>query len=95
VAYQRYGISQEFVHRVKIKMKNPVIKERVKMVLADISKQDLQDRTRIRKLTSQTAKILDEKLTEQQMSNITQFIIDQKIDPNNTFHLIKLWGMFR
>jgi uncharacterized protein YpuA (DUF1002 family) len=95
VAYQRYGISQEFVHRIKLKMKNPVIKERVKMVLADISKQDLQDRARIRKLISQAAKILNEKLTEQQMSNIIQFIVDQKIDPNNTFHLIKLWGMFR
>jgi uncharacterized protein YpuA (DUF1002 family) len=95
VAYQKYGISQEFVHRIKLKMKNPVVKERVKMVLADISKQDLQDRARIRKLTSQTAKVLDEKLTERQMSNIIQFILDQKIDPKNTFHLIKLWGMFR
>lgn len=95
MAYQKYGISQEFVHRIKLKMKNPVVKERVKMVLADISKQDLQDRARIRKLTGQTAKVLDEKLTEQQMTNIIQFILDQKIDPNNTFHLIKLWGMFR
>ncbi|MEX2416542.1 MAG: stage VI sporulation protein F [Paenibacillaceae bacterium] len=95
MAYQKYGISQEFVHRIKFKMKNPVVKERVKMVLADISKQDLQDRARIRNLTGQTAKVLDEKLTEQQMSNITQFILDQKIDPNNTFHLIRLWGIFR
>lgn len=95
MAYQKYGISQEFVHRIKLKMKNPVVKERVKMVLADISKQDLQDRARIRKLTGQTAKVLDEKLTDQQMSNIIQFILDQKVDPNNTFHLIKLWGMFR
>lgn len=95
MAYQRYGISQEFVQRIKLKMKNPVVKERVKMVLADITKRDLQERTRVRKLTVQTAKVLDEKLTEQQLSQIIQFILDQKIDPNNTFHLIKLWGMFR
>jgi len=76
-------------------MKNPVIKDRVKMVLDDVTKQDLQDRTRVSKLASQTAKVLDEKLSEQQMSNIIQFILDQKIDPKNTFHLIKLWGMFR
>jgi len=95
VAYQNYGIGQEFVQRVKLKMKNPVVKERVKMVLADITKHDLQDRARVRKLAGQTAKVLDEKLTEQQMSQIVQFILDQKIDPNNTFHLIKLWGMFR
>jgi len=95
VAYQKYGISQEFVHRIKLKMKNPVIKDRVKMVLDDVTKQDLQDRTRVSKLASQTAKVLDEKLSEQQMSNIIQFILDQKIDPKNTFHLIKLWGMFR
>ncbi|MGV2788404.1 serine/threonine protein kinase, partial [Clostridium perfringens] len=24
-----------------------------------------------------------------------QFVLAQRIDPNNTFHLIKLWGMFR
>lgn len=95
MAYQKYGISQEFVHRIKLKMKNPVIKDRVKMVLDDVTKQDLQDRTRVSKLASQTAKVLDEKLSEQQMSNIIQFILDQKIDPKNTFHLIKLWGMFR
>jgi len=95
VAYQRYGINQEFVQRIKLKMKNPVVKERVKMVLADITKQDLQDRNRVRKLTIQTAKVLDEKLTEHQLGQLIQFILDQKIDPNNTFHLIKLWGMFR
>ncbi len=95
MAYQRYGINQEFVQRIKLKMKNPVVKERVKMVLADITKQDLQDRNRVRKLTIQTAKVLDEKLTEHQLGQLIQFILDQKIDPNNTFHLIKLWGMFR
>ncbi|MBE0343453.1 serine/threonine protein kinase, partial [Paenibacillus sp. 28ISP30-2] len=26
---------------------------------------------------------------------LTAFVLAQKIDPSNTFHLIKLWGMFR
>jgi hypothetical protein len=28
-------------------------------------------------------------------NQIVQMVIDLKIDPKNTFHLIKLWGMFR
>jgi tRNA U54 and U55 pseudouridine synthase Pus10 len=95
MSYHKYGISHELVYRIKVKMKNPVVKERVKMALSGVTKHDLQDRTRIRKLIHQTAKILDEKLTEQQYSNVIRLIMDQKIDPNNTFHLIKLWGMFR
>jgi hypothetical protein len=41
------------------------------------------------------AKVLGEKLTERMADNIITFVIAQKIDPNNTFHLIKLWGIFR
>ena len=25
---------------------------------------------------------------------MVQFVLAQRIDPNNTFHLIKLWGCF-
>jgi hypothetical protein len=30
-----------------------------------------------------------------QEEQIVAFVLAQKIDPNNTFHLLKLWGMFR
>lgn len=95
MSYQRYGISKELVDRVKLKMKNPLIKDRAKAVLENVTKSDLQDRAKVRTLLSLTAKALGEKISEQQSESIVHFVIAQKIDPNNMFHLIKLWGMFR
>lgn len=93
--YQTYGISKELVERVKLKMKSPAMKERVKLILEDVSKEDLQNRVKVRKLVGSVAKVLGEKLTEQQTENIVHFVVAQKIDPKNTFHLIRLWSMFR
>jgi len=94
-AYEKYGISTELVERVKLKMKDPAAKERVKTVLQNVSKSDLQNKAKVKKLLALTSKALGEKLTDQQTENIVKFVLAQKIDPNNTFHLIKLWGMFR
>lgn len=95
MSYTSYGIERELVERVKQKMKHPQVKERVKMTLDGITKYDLQDKTKIRLLVGQLSKVLNEPLTAKQAENIVQFVYDMKIDPNNTFHLIKLWGMFR
>lgn len=95
MSYQNYGIRPEFVQRVKIKMKNPVVKERVQAVLHNVNKFDLQDRTKVRKLVRASSAVLQEKLTDVQEEQIVAFVLGQRIDPKNTFHLIKLWGMFR
>jgi hypothetical protein len=95
VGYVEYGIERTFVERIKIKMKNPQLNQRVKMILNGVSKADLQDSVKLNRLLDQVAKVLGEKLTERMSQNIVAFVIAQKIDPNNTFHLIKLWGMFR
>ncbi|MFD1952744.1 stage VI sporulation protein F [Paenibacillus thailandensis] len=95
MTYQKYGIKPELVERVKFKMKNPVTKDRIRMLVANVTKYDLQDRVKVRKLVKAAAVILQEKLTESQEEQIVYFIVSQKIDPNNTFHLLKLWGMFR
>jgi uncharacterized protein YpuA (DUF1002 family) len=94
-SYEKYGISVELVERVKQKMKDPIVKERVKTVLNNVTKVDLQNRATVRKLVGLTAKALGEKLSEQQTDNIIRFVLAQKIDPNNALHLIKLWNMFR
>lgn len=94
-AYEKYGISAETVERVKWKMKDPVMKERVKAVLHNVSKADLQQRATVKRLLGLASKALGEKLSDQQADNIVRFILAQKIDPNNTLHLIKLWSMFR
>jgi hypothetical protein len=65
------------------------------MILDGITKADLQDQAKLNRLLEQIAKVLGEKLSDRMARNIVAFVIAQKIDPNNTFHLIKLWGMFR
>ena len=95
MSYQRYGISPQFVERIKLKMKNPIVKEKMRNLLGDVTKYDLQDRAKVRRLTRSSAAILQEKLSDVQEEQIINFVLAQKIDPNSTLHLIKLWGMFR
>ncbi|WP_127534160.1 stage VI sporulation protein F [Paenibacillus kobensis] len=95
MSYQKYGIRPDLVERVKFKMKNPVVKDRMKQMLANVTKYDLQDRAKVRKLVKSATAVLSEKLTEAQEEQIIAFILGQKIDPNNTFHLLKLWATFR
>ncbi|WP_040948607.1 stage VI sporulation protein F [Gorillibacterium massiliense] len=95
MSYQNFGISPELVERIKWKMKNPVLKERVKNQLNGVTKADLQNRAKVSWLLNQIAVILGEKLTDREKENAIQFVLAQKIDPNNTFHLIRLWSMFR
>lgn len=93
--YKQYGISKQQVERVKMKMKNPVVKDRVKQAVEGITKADLQNRASVRKLVKSIAKILGEPMTPKEEDAVVRFVIDQKIDPKNTFHLIRLWSMFR
>ncbi|WP_339224618.1 stage VI sporulation protein F [Paenibacillus sp. FSL H8-0332] len=95
MGYQQYGISPQLVDRIKLKMKNPAVKERVKNMITGISKQELQDTAVVRKLVHNASSVMHEKLTSAQEEQIVKFVIAQKIDPGNTFHLIRLWGMFR
>lgn len=95
MGYQQYGISPQLVERIKLKMKNPAVKERIKNMINGISKQELQDTAVVRRLVRNASAVLSEKLTAAQEDQIVKFVIAQKIDPSNTFHLIRLWGMFR
>jgi len=95
MSYQKYGISPQLVERVKLKVKKPAVKERMRQMLSNLTKSDLQDRLKVRKLTKSVATVLQEKLTDVQEEQIVNFVLAQKIDPNNTLHLLKLWSMFR
>ncbi|REE88616.1 stage VI sporulation protein F [Paenibacillus taihuensis] len=95
MSYTKYGIRPDLVERVKVKMKNPVTKDKVKMLLNGVTKYDLQDRLKVKKLVRAAAGVLQEPLTELQEEQLISFVLGQKIDPNNTLHLIKLWAMFR
>ncbi|GLX68415.1 stage VI sporulation protein F [Paenibacillus glycanilyticus] len=95
MSYQKYGIRPQLVERVKFKLKNPVVKDRIRLLLGNVTKYDLQDRVKVRKLVKSATSILQEPMTDIQEEQIIDFVLAQKIDPNNTFHLLKLWGMFR
>ncbi|UHA74023.1 stage VI sporulation protein F [Paenibacillus sp. 481] len=95
MSYVQYGINPQLVERIKTKMRNPALKERVKTTVHGVTKADLQNRVAVRRLLRQVAHVLNEQISEQQEEHIVQFIISQKIDPNSTLHLLKLWGMFR
>ncbi|KAA9004255.1 serine/threonine protein kinase [Paenibacillus spiritus] len=95
MSYQQYGISTQLVERIKTKMKNPPTKERIKGLVNGLGKQELQDAAVVRRLVRNASSILGERLTATQEEGIVRFVIAQKIDPKNTFHLIRLWGMFR
>ncbi|AIQ29484.1 MULTISPECIES: stage VI sporulation protein F [Paenibacillus] len=95
MGYQQFGISPALVDRIKLKMKNPAVKERIKNMINGISKQELQDTAVVRRLVRNASAVMNEKLTSSQEEQIVKFVIAQKIDPGNTFHLIRLWGMFR
>ncbi|AIQ58221.1 stage VI sporulation protein F [Paenibacillus borealis] len=95
MGYQQFGISPALVDRIKMKMKNPAVKERIKNMINGISKQELQNTAVVRRLVRNASAVMNEKLTSAQEDQIVKFVIAQKIDPSNTFHLIRLWGMFR
>ncbi|WP_240040910.1 stage VI sporulation protein F [Paenibacillus ginsengarvi] len=95
VTYQSYGIPRELVERIKLKLKDPDTKDRVKQLLDGVTKADLQDRVKVKSLLSKLTKALHEPVSDALANQIVQMVIDLKLDPNNTFHLIKLWGIFR
>lgn len=95
VNYYQFGISPQLVERIKFKMKNPTVKDRVKSLVEGLTKVDLQDRAKVRRLVRAAASLLNERLTGAQEEQIVQFVLAQKIDPKNKLHLLKLWGMFR
>lgn len=95
MSYQKYGISEQLVAKVKSKLKNEATKKRIKALLDGVTKYDLQDRAKVRRLVGRAAAIINEPISAQQTDNIVSFVIASKIDPNNTLHLIRLWSMFR
>jgi uncharacterized protein YpuA (DUF1002 family) len=94
-SWQKFGIQPQLVERIKLKMKNPVTKDRIKGLMEGVTKYDLQDRAKVRQLVKAATRILNEPLTDIQEEQIVAFVLAQKIDPQNTLHLIKLWAMFR
>lgn len=94
-SWQKFGIQPQLVERVKRKMKQPAAKEKVKEMLDGVTKSDLQNRAKVRSLVKAAGRILQEPLSDTQVDQLVSFVLAQKIDPQNTLHLLRLWAMFR
>ncbi len=95
MSYMNYGIKPELVELVKSRLKSPERKEKLKLLVKPLTKQDLQNKQTVAKLVGRAAKVLNISASAADQERIVSFILDQRIDPKNTLHLIKLWGMFR
>jgi len=81
--------------RVREKMKHPAVREKLKVLTAGLTKQDLQDRAKVRSLVRSVSRILREPLTQDEEKLLVDYVLAQRIDPRNKLHLLRLWAMFR
>lgn len=93
--YQQYGIDPALVERLKKKAKKQPHRDRVKRIAEDVTKEDLQNRASVRRLIQRVSHTLEVPIPGEQAELMTDFIVSQGIDPNNTLHLLKLYAMFR
>lgn len=91
----QYGIEQQWVSAVKARLKDQKAQERVKKIIEGVTKEDLQSRNYLLQKLKQIVPVVGIPMTKKQADGVIQFIIDQKIDPNQAWHLIKLWNQFR
>ncbi|KIL41127.1 serine/threonine protein kinase [Gordoniibacillus kamchatkensis] len=93
--YEQYGIDRRLVERLKKKAKQRPARERVKRLAEGVTREDLQNKTTVRRLIGRVSHTLGEPIPPDQVELMTNFIVSQQIDPNNTLHLLKLYTMFR
>ena len=94
-SYSEYGIEREWVEKLRKKAKDPLKKERLKELADGLTREDLADPETVVFLVDRGLRILNEKTPERQKQQMVRFVLEQKIDPNNMLHLLRLWNMFR
>lgn len=92
--WRKHGISPARMARVREKMKQPAVKERLKALTEGLTKQDLQDRAKVRSLVRTVSRMLKEPLTPDEENLLVDYVLAQRIDPRNKLHLLRLWAMF-
>lgn len=93
--YQQYGIDPVLIERLKKKAKKQPHRDKMKRIAEGVTKEDLQNKASVRRLIARVANTLGVTIPGEQAELMTEFIVSQGIDPNNTLHLIKLYAMFR
>lgn len=95
MTYEQFGIRKPLVDLVKERLKNRAKKDKIKALTKHVTRRDLQNEAKVRKLLEEALAILGITVSKEDKQHLIHFILAQKIDPNNTFQLIKLWSMFR
>lgn len=93
--YEQYGIDPKLIERLKKKAKKRPTRDRVKRLAEGVTREDLQNKATVRNLITLVSHTLGEPIPAEQAERMTNFIVSQEIDPNNTFQLLKLYAMLR
>lgn len=64
-------------------------------MLQGVTKEDLQSRHYVTSMVKKIIPVIGVMVTQKQARGVIQWILDEKIDPNNSWHLMKLWNTFR
>jgi hypothetical protein len=83
------------VRRVRSKLKQPAIRAKVKRLLTSVTRADLQNPTKVRLMLQQMCTILEEPLDSTERERVVRRIIAQRIDPSNTWQLLRLWSLLQ
>ncbi|PDO11814.1 MAG: hypothetical protein BLM47_01030 [Candidatus Reconcilbacillus cellulovorans] len=95
MAYRPYGLDAVWVERIKRKLADAGYRKRVLTVLRGVGKADLQDEKKVARLVKRLSRELNEPVPPGAEKRIVRFVIEQRIDPNDMWQLMKLWSMFR
>ncbi len=87
-------VDPALIRKIKLKMKQADKKEQVKALLQGLSRADLQNRTHVKSLMRMVSQILNEPISAAQLDSWSNWIVAQRINPNNKLHLLRLWSMF-
>ncbi|WP_240666561.1 stage VI sporulation protein F [Longirhabdus pacifica] len=93
--YKEYGVDEEIINKVKKKLKQPKMRGKIIGIFSSASKADLQSKVQLKKMVRQLSRTTGVTIGPKQSQNMVSFIMDQKIDPNNPLHLIKIISMFK
>jgi hypothetical protein len=89
-----FGIHDEaLVRRVRSKLKQPAIRARVKRILLNVNRADLQNEATVRSLVHQLCTVLDESPARADKERIVRRIVAERINPNHPLQMLRLWSL--
>lgn len=92
---ETYGLSADWISKVKSRIMEPAVMNQLQVILQGVTKDNLQSRCYVVSLIQKIIPIIGVQVSQKQARGVIQWILDEKIDPNNSWHLMKLWNTLR